>query len=77
MHKKLSYEIQPTTTTNLMNMNIELSVDDIVNLVLEMSIYRGNMKISSPASFISIIAALQLEMDQKSSECKMTSTRTF
>lgn len=56
-------------------MKIELSVHDIVNLVLETTLQRDGMTISPKASYISIMAALQDEIEDRATKCKMFKQR--
>lgn len=48
---------------------IELTTQDIVTLLLEMTIYRDDLNISSNSSFLTIFAALEYEIDRRSRKC--------
>lgn len=47
-----------------MTTNLQLTAQDIVRLLLEMPIEKGDLRICSNSSFLSIIALLELTMNE-------------
>lgn len=54
-------------------MNIQLSADELLDLLLEKKIKKENMTISSQSSFLLVMSLLESKMTQESdyAECKL------